>query len=274
MSSPLPSSPSRGARYARQAASLVSAAALGALLFSVHVATSVFRDMPNDRALAGRIAGRAFTGAYWIAVVAAVLAVAVVLTTRSRRSAGDAWLAAGSLLSMGLLQLAWMAPRRRSRGTASAGRARRSRACTRWAGVLHVALALFALLLAWRLLDAVDEAPLPDAGRWPGPADQRFWNAFLVERWPLLRTRAVRGGLSAALNLRVETRLSGLRTRVLLFLAAGAEPEQRFVRRDRLLAIGREQLADRLDRRRHRVRRRCARASRAAPRGRRRRRAP
>ncbi len=153
------------ARYARQAASLVSAAALGALLFSVRVATSVFHDMPNDRALAGRIAGRAFTGAYWIAIVAAVVAIVVVLTTRSRRGRIDAWLA-GSLLSMGLLQLFMIAPAIAQHGVGWPGSFASLHAV---GGVLHVALALFALILAWRLLDIVDESPQPTARR-PQPA--------------------------------------------------------------------------------------------------------
>ncbi len=150
----MPSSSSgRLARYARQFASVVAAAALGALLFSIRVATSVFHEMPNDRALAGRIAGRAFTGAYWIAVVAAVLAVAVVLTTRSRRGRIDAWLA-GSLLSMGLLQLFWIAPAIARHGVGWPGSFASLHAA---GGVLHAALAVFALALAWRLLDTVDD---------------------------------------------------------------------------------------------------------------------
>ena len=146
-------------RYARQAASLVSAAAVGALLFSVRVATSTFREMPNDRALAGRIAGRAFTGAYWIAVVAAVIAVAVVLVTRSRRGSFDAWLA-GSLLSMALLQLSWIAPAIAQHGVGWPGSFASLHAV---GGVLHVGLSVVALVLAWRLLDVVEE-----------PADELF----------------------------------------------------------------------------------------------------
>ena len=141
------------ARFARQAASLVSAAAVGALLFSVRVATSTFREMPNDRALAGRIAGRAFTGAYWITVVAAVIAVAVVLTTRSRRGSLDAWLA-GSLMSMGLLQLFWIAPAIAQHGVGWPGSFASLHAV---GGVLHVGLSMIALVLAWRLLDIVEE---------------------------------------------------------------------------------------------------------------------
>ena len=160
LSSPLPSSPSRGARYARQAASLVSAAALGALLFSVHVATSVFREMPNDRALAGRIAGRAFTGAYWIALVAALLAVAVVLT-HARRDAAPATRGSPARSCRWRCQVAWIAPAIARHGVGWPGSFASLHAV---AGVLHVGLALFALLLAWRLLEVVDEAPLPAPG--------------------------------------------------------------------------------------------------------------
>lgn len=140
-------------RYARQAASLASAAAVGALLFSVRVATSVFHEMPQDRVLAGRIAGRAFTGAYWIAVIASIVAVVVVLTTRSRHGRTDAWLA-GSMLSMGLMQLAWVAPAIAQHGAGWPGSFASLHAV---GGALHVALAVVALVLAWRLLDTVDE---------------------------------------------------------------------------------------------------------------------
>ena len=147
----------RRSRFARQSAALVSAASVGALLFSVRVATSVFHEMPGDRALAGRIAGRAFAGAYWIAVVAAVVAIVIVLTTRSRHAGSDAWLA-GSLLSMGVLQLAWVAPAIARHGV---GWPASFASLHATGGVLHMALATCALVLAWRLLDAVDDPSEP-----------------------------------------------------------------------------------------------------------------
>ncbi len=133
----------------RQAAALVSAAAVGALLFSVHVATAVFRDMPNDRVFAGRIAGRAFTAAYVIAAVAAALAVVVVLTIRTRRAILDRSIAFASLLVAGL-QLGWIAPAIVAHGAGWPGSFASLHAA---GGLLHVALAALALVLAWRLLD-------------------------------------------------------------------------------------------------------------------------
>ena len=143
---------SRKVRYARHAASLACAATVGALLFSIRVATTVFREMPEDRALAGRIAGRAFTGAYAIATAAAVLAVIVVLAARSTRGRIDEWLA-GGLLVAALLELFWIAPAILHRGAGWPGSFASLHAA---GGGLHVVLAAIALVLAWRLLDGAD----------------------------------------------------------------------------------------------------------------------
>ncbi len=134
-------------RWSRHAASLSCAAAVGALLFSVHVATTVFREMPGDRVLAGRIAGRSFTGAYGIATVAALVAVAVTLATRS--GAIDRALAA-AMAAFAIVELAWIAPAIVSHGAGWPGSFASLHA---FGGGLHVAIAAIALLLAWRLLD-------------------------------------------------------------------------------------------------------------------------
>gem|GEM_PF-1884462 len=141
-------------RIARKAASLWCAAALGALLFSVRIATTVFADMPGDRALAGRIAGRAFTGAYAIAMVAAVIAVIVVWLSRTVGSRVDRWIAAG-LLVAAATELFWIAPAITQHGAGWPGSFASLHAT---GGALHLLLAVCALVLAWRLLDGADEA--------------------------------------------------------------------------------------------------------------------
>lgn len=141
----------------RKAASLLCAAAVGALLFSIHVATSVFRDMPEDRLLAGRIAGRAFTGAYAIASVAAVVAVVVVLTQRTRRAMLDRSLAVGLLLVAGLQSL-WVAPAIVRHGAGWPGSFASLHAV---GGTLHLALVVLSLFLAWCLLDETPAATGP-----------------------------------------------------------------------------------------------------------------
>ena len=136
-------------RYARCAASLACAATVGALLFSVRIATTVFQELPTDRLTAGRIAGRAFTGSYAIALVAAIAAIVVVVTTRSRRGALDAGLA-GTMLSTALLQLFWIAPAILHHGQGWPGSFASLHAA---GGGLHLLLAVLALILAWRLLE-------------------------------------------------------------------------------------------------------------------------
>ncbi len=141
--------PASGVRYARYAASLACGATVGALLFSVRIATTVFQELPADRTAAGRIAGRAFTGAYAIALVAAIVAVIVVLTTRSHRGRLDATLA-GTMLSTAVLQLFWIAPAILHHGQGWPASFASLHAA---GGALHLLLAVFALILAWRLLD-------------------------------------------------------------------------------------------------------------------------
>ena len=141
-------------RIGRKAASLWCAAAVGALVFSVRVATTVFEEMPGDRALAGRIAGRAFTGAYAIALVAAVIAVLVVWLPRTVRSGIDRGLAAGLLLGAAL-ELFWIAPAIVRHGVGWPGSFASLHAT---GGAVHLLLAVVALILAWRLLNGADEA--------------------------------------------------------------------------------------------------------------------
>ncbi len=109
----------------------------------------VFHDMPGDRALAGRIAGRAFMGAYGIAIAAAVIAVAVVVTTVSRRARLDASLA-GASLAIAAMELFWIAPAIGARGVGWPGSFASLHAI---GGGLHLLLSIGALILAWRLLD-------------------------------------------------------------------------------------------------------------------------
>jgi hypothetical protein len=136
----------------RRIAALCCAASLGALLFSVRVATTVFADMPGDRLLAGRIAGRAFTGAYAIAGVAAVIAVLVVWFAPTSRPRADRWLA-GALLVAAALQLFWIAPAIGRHGVGWPGSFASLHAA---GGAVHLVLAVVALILAWRLLDGAD----------------------------------------------------------------------------------------------------------------------
>ena len=147
---------------ARKAASLCCAASLGALLFSVRVALTIFQELPNDRLLAGRIAGRSFTGAYAIATAAAVIAVVVVVTTRSRHRLIDVW-CAWSLLVTSLLQLFWIAPAIARHGSGWPGSFASLHAA---GGIFHVFMAVLALVLAWRLLEPVDDGV--------AASDQRF----------------------------------------------------------------------------------------------------
>jgi hypothetical protein len=148
----------RRARYLRQAASLSCAAAVGALLFSVHIATTVFREMPDDRMLAGRIAGRAFVGAYSITATAAVLALLIATTLRGGRGMKDLW-TAGALLIAALLELFWIAPAIVQHGVGWPGSFASLHAT---GGALHLLLAVLALTLAWRLLNEGDEGLVVD----------------------------------------------------------------------------------------------------------------
>ena len=133
---------------------MCAAAAVGALLFSVRMAVTAFQDLPADRALAGRIAGRAFTGAYAIAAVAGAIVIAVLMVARVRRMRTDASLAV-VLLASALLELFWIAPAILRRGSGWPGSFASLHAT---GGALHVLLSMVALVLAWRLLDDSDAA--------------------------------------------------------------------------------------------------------------------
>lgn len=139
---------------ARKAASLWCAAAVGALVFSVRVATTVFEEMPADRTLAGRIAGRAFTGAYAIALVAAVVAIVVVWLPKAAATPVDRAMATG-LLAGATVELFWIAPAITRHGAGWPGSFASLHAV---GGAVHVALAVASLVLAWRLLNGVDDA--------------------------------------------------------------------------------------------------------------------
>jgi hypothetical protein len=133
-------------RHVRLVAALLCAAAVGALLFSVQVATIVFRELPDDHLRAGRVAGHAFTGAYGITAVAAVLVLAITWAVPHPRFDRIASLA---LAAIGAVQLFWITPAIESHGVGWPGTFASLHAT---GGVLHLALAVLALLLAWRLL--------------------------------------------------------------------------------------------------------------------------
>ena len=107
----------------------------------------VFRSMPDDRVTAGRIAGRAFVGAYGIALAAAALALVVAFTTVA--TTRDRVLAVLFLL-VAALQLFWIAPAILSHGAGWPGTFASLHAA---GGSLHLLLAVLALALAWLLLD-------------------------------------------------------------------------------------------------------------------------
>ena len=139
--------PRRALRYARQAAALVCAAAVGALLFSVQVATMVFREVSEDRLTAGRIAGHAFVASYAIALAAALIATAVAFATGALRR--DRVLAV-VFLAVAVLQLSWVAPAIVHHGVGWPWNFASLHAV---GGALHLAMAVLALGLAWLLLE-------------------------------------------------------------------------------------------------------------------------
>ncbi len=108
----------------------------------------LFNAMPDERALAGRIAGRAFESAYWVAFGSALVALAVAWFVRSSRRPVEIVLGALMLIAAAL-QLFWIAPAISGHGAA-------------WpwsfaslhgvAGAMHLVLAVTALMLAWLLL--------------------------------------------------------------------------------------------------------------------------
>ncbi len=133
---------------ARQVAAILCAVALGTLLFSARVAPMLFDAMPNDRSLAGRIAGRAFESAYWIALVAAVIALVVAWLARSMRSRIEIALALLMLIAAAV-QLFWIAPAITSHG---AGWPWSFASLHGAGGAMHLMLAVVAPVLAWLLL--------------------------------------------------------------------------------------------------------------------------
>ncbi len=108
----------------------------------------LFNAMPGDRALAGRIAGRAFESAYWVAFGAALVALAVAWFARSTRARIEIVLGALMVIAAAL-QLFWIAPAIANHGAGWPW----SFASLHGAGVaMHLALAVVALMLAWLLL--------------------------------------------------------------------------------------------------------------------------
>lgn len=136
--------------FARQGAAILCAVAVGALLFSARIAPMLFDAMPNERALAGRIAGRAFESAYWIALVAAIAASAAAWFARSARARSEIVLATLMLLTAVLLVF-WIAPAIASHG---AGWPWSFASLHGTGGAMHLLLAVVALVLAWLLLES------------------------------------------------------------------------------------------------------------------------
>ncbi len=108
----------------------------------------LFDAMPNDRLLAGRIAGRAFESAYWIALAAAAIALAVTLLAQSTRYRIEVVLGA-LMLIVAAAQLFWIAPAIASHG---AGWPWSFASLHGAGGAMHLMLAIVALALAWLLL--------------------------------------------------------------------------------------------------------------------------
>ena len=133
---------------ARPIAAIVCSIALGSLVFSARLAPLVFEALPNDRALAGRLAGRAFESAYWLAAVAAAVALAVAVTARSLRFRLETAVAAVMAVAA-MLQVGWLAPSIARHGDGWPGS---FGSLHRVAGLVHLALAVLALILAWLLV--------------------------------------------------------------------------------------------------------------------------
>lgn len=108
----------------------------------------LFDAMPNDRALAGRIAGHAFESAYWIALGAALVVLPVAWFARSTRMGVEVVFAAAMLIAA-VLQLFWIAPAIARHG---AGWPWSFASLHGAGGATHLMLAVLALALAWLLL--------------------------------------------------------------------------------------------------------------------------
>ena len=139
---------SRRAALARQVAAIICAVALGTLLFSARVAPLLFEALPNDRSLAGRIAGRGFESAYWIALAAAFVALAAASFAGSTRAPIEIGLGASMLLAAAL-ELFWIAPAIANHG---AGWPWSFASLHVAGGALHLVLAVASVILAWLLL--------------------------------------------------------------------------------------------------------------------------
>jgi MHS family alpha-ketoglutarate permease-like MFS transporter len=117
------------------------------LLSSAAVAPALFRALPTDRALAGRLAGLGFEWAYAV-TFAASLAVCCSFAVVRGRGPVDPSLAT-LLVAGSALQLFWVAPAIVRHG---AGWPWSFGSLHAVGGLVHLALAVDALLLAWRLL--------------------------------------------------------------------------------------------------------------------------
>ncbi|MDQ2766036.1 MAG: DUF4149 domain-containing protein [Gemmatimonadota bacterium] len=139
---------SRRSTFARQGAAILCAVTLGTLLFSARVAPMLFDALPEDRTLAGRIAGRAFESAYWIAFGVALVALAVACFARSTRARIEIVLSV-LMLFTAALQLFWIAPAIARHG---AGWPWSFASLHGAGGAMHLMLAVAALVLSWLLL--------------------------------------------------------------------------------------------------------------------------
>ena len=139
---------SRQAALARQVAAILCAVALGTLLFSARVAPLLFDALPNDRALAGRIAGRAFESGYWIAFGAGVIALAAASFARSSHASFEIVFAALMPIAAAM-QLFWIVPAIARHG---AGWPWSFASLHGVGGAVHLMLAVVALTLAWSML--------------------------------------------------------------------------------------------------------------------------
>ncbi len=128
-------------------AALWCAVAVGTLLFSAVVAPTLFEALPHDRAMAGRIAGRGFEAAYAVTFAAALVAWIAFLVVRVQRRANAAF--AALLVAGSAIQLFWVAPAIARHG---AGWPWSFASLHAVGGGIHLALAVVALVLAWRLL--------------------------------------------------------------------------------------------------------------------------
>ena len=134
-------------RFLTRAVALWCAMAVGTLLFSAVVAPALFRALPYDRAAAGRIAGLGFEAAYGVTLAAALAVCTSFAVIRGRGLADPGF--AGLLVAGSALQLFWVAPAIAHHGVGWPWSFASLHAV---GGLVHVALAVVALVLAWRLM--------------------------------------------------------------------------------------------------------------------------